>query len=192
MNQLIKIVFHIAFFSFASFSQAQKIDEKIDLPSYERAFIKKSVTHRIQQSKEYKKTREACIELKEMDIFPSHCEIFPKLLNGIRIYPEKGDLSGKGRKDVAALIVFFIGSGTSSFRQHVFAFLRKDDGTLMLADSIDLKSTRGGIENFRIEDGFIMMESLQYKDGDAGCCPSARKPVKYKVESGKLIEVLAK
>jgi len=192
VNNFMKIMIGGVLFLFVEFSFAHEIVGDAVITNYERDFIRKIVISNIRQSKEYRETERECKELEKIGLNPVHCENYSGILDHVRILSEKGDFSEKGDKGIAAIVVFFIGSGHSSFRQHLFAFLQKGDGPLELSGSIDLKSTRGGVENFRIENGFIMMDSIQYQDGDAGCCPSARKPVKYKVENGKLIEVLAK
>jgi|GEM_PF-2577617 len=174
---------------FCTSSFAQKIINEGFLKNHENVIVKESINSIIIENEEYKKNREICIDLQRSGINSAHCAAISELLNDTGIYIAKGALSGAGNEDIVARAVFLMGSGNGSLREHLFVFFRRSDETLTLTDHIELKVTRGGVKNFRIEDGFVMMDSIQYKEGDAGCCPSAKKLVKYKVDNGKIMKV---
>jgi hypothetical protein len=101
----------------------------------------------------------------------------------------RGDIDGDGDSD-AAVIYTIEGMTHSNAHVQLLAVLTKDLGGwfLFAQESVGGKGWRG-VSKPKIEGRYVTLETLEYADSDAACCPSINGKARFRVDGWAITEV---
>lgn len=102
-------------------------------------------------------------------------------------YAVRGDIDGDGRSD-AAVLYTIRGSGKDKFQLRYLAAFRRGQGTLEYRAHV-LVGGKGirEVNRATIFQRMIEIEALEYRPGDAACCPTSLVKWRYQL-SGRRLE----
>lgn len=95
-----------------------------------------------------------------------------------------GDINSDGKEDAA--VILESNSGGSGFFYQL-AIVINQDGKAYNTANKDI-GDRVIINSIDIQSGVITIDMVTHSPGDALCCPSLEKVVKYKLSGDKLVE----
>lgn len=96
-----------------------------------------------------------------------------------------GDLNGDGMDDAAAMLLDSPG-GSGSF---LYLYGVLDQGSALTSTAGVMLGDRYKIEDFRIENGQVMIEVIRHGPDDPMCCPSEEATLLYIVQNGRMVEI---
>jgi hypothetical protein len=99
-----------------------------------------------------------------------------------------GDLNDDGKKDIAVVYSIAGLCCTNGFWYYLAVFINNGSNyEFVTSEEVGGKLNRF-IELDSIKHGRIILDTLNYLDSDAACCPSKKDRVTYYLQDGKLIE----
>jgi hypothetical protein len=99
-----------------------------------------------------------------------------------------GDLNHDGTDDTAVLYTIEGQGGSNNYIQYLAVFLATKKGLVHAAHrEVGGKNYRG-VELVSIDNGFIILDTVDYGPKDPSCCPTIKGTTRYLLEAGKLKE----
>jgi hypothetical protein len=95
-----------------------------------------------------------------------------------------GDITNDGKEDAAVILATSLG-GSGTFYQ--LSIMINQDGKPYNITNTDLGDVI--INSISIHSGEIMIDMIAHSPGDAMCCPTLKKVVKYRLSGDKLLEL---
>lgn len=96
-----------------------------------------------------------------------------------------GDINEDGKKDAIARYEIVPDMGNETIDQGIVFFINTGVSLKAVVDKKDIWS--GNIHS--IENGYIYIEELKYRDDDPMCCPSIKKIRTFKYQNNKVYEI---
>ena len=99
-----------------------------------------------------------------------------------------GDLNGDGVPDVAVLYTIEGQRGSNNYIQYLAVFVRANGKLVAITHAKVGGRFYRSVESLQIKDKAILLETLDYTQKDAACCPSKKSSTEYSVVANKLRE----